>query len=326
MERAAELARAQRDEISSLRKELKAGQRIAEGAKGECKRRDAVAEELRKVRARETTCVKKRARKLITELHEETRQLKESNALLAAAESRARASALKLLSFERTAAQKMRRGMRCASSSNRCASSTPRCKIATLKPLRRLLQARWRQGRRRRGRAAAKRVSAAAVSAADAATARHDELKEAVGIDARYNKVPDATFQGDSNKVHTIESWAKRSKRFVQSTLDGRLDTDEGARAVVKGIASAAGSDGMARLANTPEFLSMQKAAVADATDAIYKHWTARLFVHIWDRLGLSRSQMEMLRHLLSFVFNPEAGNTRARTSDLRVHQLLRHI
>eukprot|EP00965_Chrysotila_dentata_P226823 6195648-Pleurochrysis_carterae.AAC.1 len=77
----------------------------------------------------------------------------------------------------------------------------------------------------------------------------------------------------------------------------------------------------MARLADTPEFVSMQKAAVESTRDVIYKHWTSRLSFHIWDRLSLSRSQMEMLRHLLSFVFNPNAGVHNAS----RVARLLQH-
>ena len=38
----------------------------------------------------------------------------------------------------------------------------------------------------------------------------------------------------------------------------------------------------------------------------VQEHWTARHAVHIWDRLELSRSQMEVLHHLLSFIYDPE--------------------
>ena len=37
----------------------------------------------------------------------------------------------------------------------------------------------------------------------------------------------------------------------------------------------------------------------------VQEHWGARHAVHIWDRLELSRSQMEALYHLLSFVYDP---------------------
>ena len=32
-------------------------------------------------------------------------------------------------------------------------------------------------------------------------------------------------------------------------------------------------------------------------------HWSARCSVHIWDRLGLSRRDMDTLRWLLSYVY-----------------------
>ena len=38
-------------------------------------------------------------------------------------------------------------------------------------------------------------------------------------------------------------------------------------------------------------------------------HWTARCSVHIWDRLGLSRRDMDTLRHLLSYVYDPLSDN-----------------
>eukprot|EP00966_Prymnesium_polylepis_P084854 1964638-Prymnesium_polylepis.1 len=34
-------------------------------------------------------------------------------------------------------------------------------------------------------------------------------------------------------------------------------------------------------------------------------HWTPRQAVHVWDRLELSRTQMETLTHLLSDVLDP---------------------
>ena len=49
------------------------------------------------------------------------------------------------------------------------------------------------------------------------------------------------------------------------------------------------------------------KAVAKEAVTQVQNHWTARHAVHVWDRLELSRSQMETLRHLLSHVYNPEA-------------------
>ena len=46
------------------------------------------------------------------------------------------------------------------------------------------------------------------------------------------------------------------------------------------------------------------KAIIRRALNKIQEHWTPRHAVHVWDRLELSRSQMETLSHLLSDVFN----------------------
>eukprot|EP00965_Chrysotila_dentata_P149524 4937451-Pleurochrysis_carterae.AAC.3 len=315
MAKAAERALEQSEQIVQLQKELKVERRAAVGAVAECERRSAVAEELRLLRAKETACVKRNARKLSTELDEKKQALKESNSRLAAAESRARASALKLLSSERTATQKdvdseeVRQQLQSVSelyaALQVCHDETVATAAANLKTKE---EAERAVTAKEEELAAAQASSAKATAAAESATAKHDKLKDAVGIIPGYDKVPDASFQGDATKAHAIESWSKKSKKFVHSALDGRLETANGARAVAKGIVRAAGADGMARLVDTPEFVSMQKAAVESARDAIYSHWTSRLSVHIWDRLALSRSQMEMLRHLLSFVFNPHAG------------------
>ena len=60
------------------------------------------------------------------------------------------------------------------------------------------------------------------------------------------------------------------------------------------------------RLIGTPQFTAVQKDLVRSAVEAVQSHWTALLGVHIWDRLDLSRSQYDTLRHLLSFVYDPE--------------------
>ena len=59
------------------------------------------------------------------------------------------------------------------------------------------------------------------------------------------------------------------------------------------------------KLVEAPRFQQHVKQIVRTATDAIQSHWSARHGVQVWDRLELSRSQMETLHHLLSFVYNP---------------------
>ncbi|KAL1520725.1 hypothetical protein AB1Y20_022293 [Prymnesium parvum] len=48
---------------------------------------------------------------------------------------------------------------------------------------------------------------------------------------------------------------------------------------------------------------NIQRRLVQEAIDKVQEHWSARHAIHVWDRLELSRSQMETLRHLLSFVY-----------------------
>ena len=39
--------------------------------------------------------------------------------------------------------------------------------------------------------------------------------------------------------------------------------------------------------------------------DKWQSHWSTRHSLHVWDKLDLSRSQFETLRHLLSFIYDP---------------------
>ena len=58
------------------------------------------------------------------------------------------------------------------------------------------------------------------------------------------------------------------------------------------------------QLIETERFQPFVKAIILLALNKIQEHWTPRHAVHVWDRLELSRSQMETLSHLLSDVFN----------------------
>ena len=68
----------------------------------------------------------------------------------------------------------------------------------------------------------------------------------------------------------------------------------------------SSGSDAASRLFNTPEMAGVQKELVQSGIDKVKEHWTARLSVHIWDRLELSRSKMETSQKLLTSVYDPE--------------------
>eukprot|EP00965_Chrysotila_dentata_P041824 1387473-Pleurochrysis_carterae.AAC.1 len=63
----------------------------------------------------------------------------------------------------------------------------------------------------------------------------------------------------------------------------------------------------MQRLRKTSKFVAHERQVVPETFDRVNEHWTARLSVHVGDRLELSRSKMETLRHLLSYVYDKEA-------------------
>ena len=65
------------------------------------------------------------------------------------------------------------------------------------------------------------------------------------------------------------------------------------------------GSTYLEALVDTRRFQPVIKGLVGDAVAKIQEHWTARHAVHIWDRLELSRRQMEKLHHLLSYIYDP---------------------
>ena len=58
-------------------------------------------------------------------------------------------------------------------------------------------------------------------------------------------------------------------------------------------------------LLQSKRFQSFVKQIVERANSEVQGHWSARHAVHVWDRLELSRTQMETLTHLLSFIYNP---------------------
>eukprot|EP00965_Chrysotila_dentata_P152410 5037493-Pleurochrysis_carterae.AAC.1 len=75
---------------------------------------------------------------------------------------------------------------------------------------------------------------------------------------------------------------------------------------MAKALHTGIGSEGIQLLQQTPEFSVHDKDIVKGALDKVCAHWTARLSVHVWDRLELSRAKMETLRHLLSFVYDKD--------------------
>jgi hypothetical protein len=90
----------------------------------------------------------------------------------------------------------------------------------------------------------------------------------------------------------------------LKAVLAGRGDGD-----ALEDIATALDRLGyLERLVDTKLFRKVRKKVVHHAMTQWQTHWGARHALHVWDRLDLSRDQFEALRHLLSFIYNPETN------------------
>ena len=63
--------------------------------------------------------------------------------------------------------------------------------------------------------------------------------------------------------------------------------------------------DRLRELADSAGFAAQAKRIVGGALSVISDRWSARLSVHVWDRMNLSRRRMDDLQHLLSSVYDP---------------------
>ena len=306
--------REREEEVAALKRELRSTQRRAEVADAECERRLSVAEERRVARTRDLRCSNARihvVKKQLAEVHETLAQteaeLEESQARLALAELQAKASATKLMVRARHAASadaQARQGLDedAVLAEVQAHLSEVQEAYADLRTLHASLEEVAGEERLKAERklCAEKRKRTEAVAAAEVEA---DALRARVGLDARYKTVPALSYEGGGSSG----SYKGRVQRHVKSVLQGRLDTEESAQAVARGIA-AAGDDAVLRLMETPEFAAFTQAEVKASMAKVAEHWSARLSVHVWDRLDLTDSKMDTLRHLLSFVFDRSTG------------------
>ena len=122
-----------------------------------------------------------------------------------------------------------------------------------------------------------------------------DALKKATGIKVKSMSVPPRKRPpGDSE-------WEKLSVRHMAAVLEGRGEGDD-----INLIADALHRCGyLDKLMGADRMQAIVKGIVRKAVGKVQEHWTPRHSVHVWDRLELSRSQMQTLTHLLSFIYNP---------------------
>ena len=127
-----------------------------------------------------------------------------------------------------------------------------------------------------------------------------DLLRESVGV-AANRQAPPRYFTGDESKPAARKMWEKRSTCHIAAVLRDRP---------VEHITTALRRLGCLReLADCGGFATECKRIVSGALGVISDRFSARLSVHIWDRLSLSRSKMDDLRHLLSSLYQPESDS-----------------
>lgn len=115
--------------------------------------------------------------------------------------------------------------------------------------------------------------------------------------------VPAREFTGDMSKPTAVSNWTKLSTRHIAAVIRGRPMSHIVAAMSRRDSAHPTGR--LQEMAEAPSFASEAKNIVQQALRNLQEHWSARLSVHVWDRLELSSSKMETLRHLLSFMYKP---------------------
>ena len=125
-------------------------------------------------------------------------------------------------------------------------------------------------------------------------------LRESVGVDPR-RQAPRRIFTGDASKETAAWNWTMASLRHITAVL-----RDRPMGHILTAIRRL---NRMKEMVEDRLFVGEVKCIVRRTIDTISARWSARMSVHIWDRLMLSRARMDDLRHLLSFVYQP-AGNT----------------
>jgi len=114
----------------------------------------------------------------------------------------------------------------------------------------------------------------------------------------RNKSVPprDRPTTGDT----AVKAWATDSIRHMTAVLQGRGEGEN-----IENVAAALDRAGyLDKLTGSRRFQRVAKEIVVDAVGELQKRWSARHAVHIWDRLELSRRQMETLYRLLSFEYD----------------------
>ena len=125
------------------------------------------------------------------------------------------------------------------------------------------------------------------------------ELKQALGV-AWNRNLPARSFCGDRTKQYSLDTWKKRTVKHLVAVLAGRAEGDDGLDVIVHVLKRLGYLELIMQHSSCKK---LRKAIVEEAIKKWQLHWSARHALHIWDKLDLSRSQFETLRHLLYICF-----------------------
>ena len=92
----------------------------------------------------------------------------------------------------------------------------------------------------------------------------------------------------------------QRNVRMLAAALKGR-DASEIMAAMARN-----GRETIHALLQTPEMQPFIKEIIEKVLDVIQQHWSPRQAVFLMAEVHTSRSEFDTLRHLLSFIYNPE--------------------
>ena len=146
---------------------------------------------------------------------------------------------------------------------------------------------------------------------------REDALKEAIGVEIGRG-LPKTSFTGDGSKKRAKSEWRKRSVKHLTAVLRERGEGTDGVDVIAAALDRLGYLDA---LVDAPTFSRVRQGLAEDVSRTLQGHWSARHAVHVWDRQELSRNQMESLRHLLSFLYDPVSLRVSQKYARIRVWQ-----
>ena len=131
-----------------------------------------------------------------------------------------------------------------------------------------------------------------------------ETLRVSVGVDPWRASLPNRSFTGNDTLPTAEDNWRKASVRHIAAVISGR-PAEHVVAALTRHQRDGTHHPTLSDFVAAENFQCENKKIVQAAAARQAAHWSARLSVHLWDRLNLSRPKMEDLRHLLSYTYSP---------------------